>query len=291
MELLKLRTNLQDSFGDDVPVSVYTVGTEHQSSISRLKGFSANQLFVTFSGTGLFRTLDRDKDISDTVGPNTLLYIPAGLPHQYWPQGEAPWSVGYVTFVENRPGFLAGWGFGDSPIRLPLARTDRLHELLGRIWRRSGPDDFDPWGSTELLLAFCVEAKKQAALGRTAATDEAPFRTVRYRDSAVDSAVRFLHDHLQRDLTMTELAAHVGYSPKQLSRLFVRSLGSTPLQYWQRLRLHTAALLLAEQPGMTVRQAAAHIGMEPVYFTRLFRRTYGVVPSAYKARDREGSPY
>jgi AraC-like DNA-binding protein len=156
----------------------------------------------------------------------------------------------------------------------------RLYELLYTIWNHSEPN-YDVWQSTALLFSFCLEVKKQSAVNGNHVNSDSN-KTVRYRNSVVHNATRFLQDHLQRNLVMAELSAHVGYSPKQLTRLFQENLGLTPLQYIQRVRLQTAALLLKQNPNMTIRQTAAHVGMEPVYFTRLFRRLYGVVPSKYR---------
>ncbi|WP_240041246.1 AraC family transcriptional regulator [Paenibacillus ginsengarvi] len=277
---LPLRTNLHLPPGDDIPFHVYTVGTEQQAAITRLKGFSANQLFLTFSGGGLFRPLGRDK--WDIVEANTLLYIPAGVPHEYVPQGTEPWLVGYVTFVETH-GMLEGWGFGREPYRLRLESMEKLLELIADVWSASGPQ-YDAWRCAELLFTFCAELKKQRIGERGAENEEAAAKTARYRDSATGSAVRFLHDHLHRKLTMTELASYAGYSAKQLNRLFRRELGLTPMQYLQRIRLKTASLLLVEQPNLTVRQIAAHIGMEPDYLARLYRRVYGKTPAEARRR-------
>ncbi|GAA3407662.1 AraC family transcriptional regulator [Paenibacillus hodogayensis] len=282
--ILPLRTNLHRPAESDIPFGVYTVGTERQTAITRMKGFSADQLHVTFSGTGIFRPLGQDN--WDMIEPNTLLYIPAGFPHEYVPQSAEPWHVGYVTFIQEHVGALAGWGFGKTPYRHRLGDTDRLLALTERIWSHSGPD-YDAWHSAELLFAFCLECKKQTAAAPPEAADGF-VKPPRYRDSVADSAVRFLHDHLHRELTLPELAAHVGYSPKHLNRLFRQELGVTPMQYLQRIRLKTAALLLEEQPGLNVRQIAAHIGMEPDYLTRLFRRFYGLTPSEARARKQPG---
>lgn len=289
LPLLALRSNLHHPLqpsGGSLPFSVYTVGTEKQSAITRIKGFSANQLIVTFSGLGGFRPLDQDK--WDIVEPDSLLYIPAGLPHEYVPQGSEPWQVGYVTFVESHPGMLERWGFGQTAYRLRLADTGRLLSLLADIWAHAG-SGYDPWHSAAQLFAFCMEIKKQANAGAPApAAAGSASKPPRYRDTVVDSAVRFLHDHLHRELTLTELAAFIGYSAKQVNRLFRAERGVTPMQYLQRVRLKTAALLLREQPGLTVRQIAAHTGMEPDYMTRLFRRFYGMTPTAWREKRKPG---
>lgn len=267
-----------------LPVSVYTVGTEQQSAITRLKGFSASQLHLTFFGSGQFRPLGRAE--WDIVLPASLLYIPAGMPHEYVRSGQEPWQVGYVTFVENQEGAMRGWGFDKAPYQKRLANTGRLFELLAEIWSCSG-SGYDAWQSTERLFAFCVELNKQIGPGPQRSIDSSgTFKPLRSRNGIVDGAVRFLHDHLHRELTLTTLASHLGYSSKQVNRLFLQEIGVTPMQYLQRVRLKTAALLLSEHPGLTVRQVAAHIGMEPDYMARLFRRVYGRTPSEWRENKR-----
>jgi AraC-like DNA-binding protein len=266
---------------EGLPFTVYTVGTEMQSPITRLEGFSAHQLLLTFSGTGKFRLLGQDE--WDIINQGTLLYIPAGLPNEYMPIGEKPWFVGYVTYVEKPEGMLSNWGFGRETFSHALQNADRFHPLLRQIWSKSGPNP-DAWAATQALFSMFLELKKQISSSNPHRQTALSGSASRFRDSAVDSAVRFMHDHLERKMTMAELSAHVGYSPKQLTRLFRQSLQKTPLQYLQWSRLRTASLLLQEHPDMTIRQAAAYVGLEPVYFTRLFRRTYGLTPSDSRIR-------
>jgi AraC-like DNA-binding protein len=282
MDILSLRTNLHLPPEPQIPFYVYTAGTERQAPITRSKGFSANQLLLTFSGGGLFRTLGQDN--WDIVDAQTMLYIPANVPHEYVPRSEEPWHVGYVTFADNGSGLLEKWGFGDAMYVKPVRELSRLHELLLAIWACTGPE-YDAWRSTELLFAFCLEAKRQSSDAGTPGRLELPLKSSRIRDSITDSAIRFLHDYLQRDLTMTELAARIGYSAKHLNRLFRRDIGMTPMQYLQRIRLRTAALLLTDHPDMTVREVAAYIGMEPDYFGRLFRRVHGLTPVQYRVKN------
>jgi AraC-like DNA-binding protein len=285
LELLSLRSNSLYQIDEALPFAVYTAGTEIQTPITRLGGFSANQLFLTFSGRGRFRMPGQDK--WDILQPHMLLYIPAGRPHEYMPEGDEPWYVGYVTFVEKEAGLLAGWGFGGESFHCPFKEKERLYELLKKIWSLSGPQH-DDWAATEFLFAFCLELKKQLQPNSKIPISTLTGQTEGAAHPIVDVTVRFLHDHLERHITMDELAAHVGYSQKHLTRLFRNSLQMTPLQYLQQLRLSTAALLLAEQPNLTIRQAAYYIGMEPVYFTRLFRRVYGITPSESRtASDKE----
>jgi len=280
MKLLPLRTNLYHHDEAILPFSVYTVGTENQQAMTRLEGFSSKQLFITFSGTGAYRPIKQDE--WDIVLPYTLLYIPADYPHEYLPQGQDPWFVGYVSIIDTHNNLLDKWGFGGEPRQLYIKDPSRIYELIERIWNHSGPY-YDKWLVTEELFTICTEVLKQSSLDNKKLDPGQAIKFIRYHDQVVDNASRFLHDHLQRDFTLPELASHVGYSAKQINRLFQKSLGMTPLQYLQKIRLQAAALLLTDHPTMTIRQVAAYIGMEPVYFTRLFKRQYGLVPSQFKS--------
>lgn len=285
MDLLPLRSNLTPSHREVLPLSVYTVGTEIQPPITRMRGFSAHQLFLTLSGAGQFRRLDVDKDKWDILNPGQLLFIPAGCAHEYMPCGEQPWFVGYVTLLENFGEVLGRWGFGDSPRRLQLSDVSLFTDRLQAIWRLSG-NEHDPWATTELLysllLAILKDTAGQGSLQPSSALPPVPSSApppASYRASVVDVAVRFLHDHLNRPITIAALAGHVGYSQKQLTRLFRQSMGLTPLQYLHQIRLNTARHLLLDHPDMTIRQAAAYVGLEPVYFARLYKREFRRLPS------------
>ncbi|WP_059044559.1 helix-turn-helix domain-containing protein [Paenibacillus rubinfantis] len=284
MDLLPLKSNLTPSHNEILPLTVYTVGTEIQPPLTRMKGFSAHQLFLTLSGAGQFRRLHVDKDKWDILHPGQLLFIPAGCAHEYMPYGEQPWFVGYVTLLENFGDVLSRWGFGDAPRLLQLSDVTLFTDRLLAIWQLSG-NEHDPWQTTELLYSLLLAILKDTS-GQTSRQTDSSIPSlqpsappVSYRTSVVDVAVRFLHDHLNRPITIAGLAGHVGYSQKQLTRLFRQAMGLTPLQYLHQIRLKTARHLLLEHPDMTIRQAAAYVGLEPVYFARLYKREFQRLPS------------
>jgi AraC-like DNA-binding protein len=209
------------------------------------------------------------------------------------PYGEGPWFVGYVTLLENFGEVLNRWGFGDAPRLLQLSDISLFTDRLLAIWQLSG-NEHDPWRTTELLyslfLAILKDTSGQTSLKSDSAAPWVPPAAppASYRASVVDVAVRFLHDHLNRPITIAGLAGHVGYSQKQLTRLFRQAMGLTPLQYLHQIRLKTARHLLLDHPDMTIRQAAAYVGLEPVYFARLYKREFGRLPSE-ELRGRESS--
>lgn len=278
MEVLNLRSNSLYPFDGGLPIAVYTVGAEVQPPISRLEGYSSPQLLLTFSGTGKFRRLGQEK--WDILKQGSLLYIPARLPNEYMPVGDDPWFVGYVSYFEGKQGLLESWGFGDEPFTCVVGDVHVFLPYIKKIWMKTGPEP-ELWETAEILLAMCLELLKQI---HSCKINPQLTLSGNVHESIVEGAIRFMHDHLGRRITLGELSSSVGYSTKQLTRLFKQETQLTPMQYLQGFRLRTAQLLLMEYPKLTIRQVAAIVGLEPEYFTRLYRRYYGRAPSLSRGK-------
>lgn len=67
-------------------------------------------------------------------------------------------------------------------------------------------------------------------------------------------AIDYIHEHLERDLSLAELAAVVRLSSYHFARLFKQSTGVSPHQYHIRFRIDRAKQLL--QGDLTIAQVA-----------------------------------
>lgn len=84
------------------------------------------------------------------------------------------------------------------------------------------------------------------------------------------------------DLRLAAVAAHFGYTPEHLSRLFHKETGLPYRQWCTRLRMNRAAALL-RQSSMDLSEIAQSLGFSDASsFIRAFRQTYGITPSAYR---------
>lgn len=277
MKLLAQKTNLELQARSGLPFSVYTVGTEHQPPITRLQGFSAHQLFLTFAGSGRFRAMgERSWRV---LSSGSLLTIPAGCPYECIPSGREPWQIGYVTFTEERSGGLSEWIIGKEPQLWTIRDPALAFPYLERIWDVSGPD-YDALTACERLFSFCLFVKGQSERSESPRESFPAGGSGAYAGHILDTAIRFLHDHLNRSITTAELAGYVGYSQRQLTRLFRLKFNTTPLQYLQDYRLRTGDSLLKDNPQLTIAQVAGYIGMSPEYFTRLYPCKALSVPKA-----------
>ncbi|CAD6514650.1 HTH-type transcriptional activator RhaS [Paraburkholderia kirstenboschensis] len=100
--------------------------------------------------------------------------------------------------------------------------------------------------------------------------------------SAMIARVRdFLHDHMDGNVGLDELASIAGIDRFRLTRLFQQAFGTSPHAYLVRLRLRAARRLLAN--GRTPVEVAAEVGFaDQSHLGRWFRRAYRMTPAAYR---------
>lgn len=102
----------------------------------------------------------------------------------------------------------------------------------------------------------------------------------------IDRVVRFLNGNFQRRIRLEELARLAAMSENSLLRHFSGMIGTTPMKYLVRLRIHYAAKLL-HNTELPVAEIAENAGFtDPAYFSRVFRRETGATPLDYRASGR-----
>lgn len=92
----------------------------------------------------------------------------------------------------------------------------------------------------------------------------------------------YLDRHYLEPLTLNQIAQAMGVSKYHLDRVFLASVGCTPVQYITRRRMARAQTLLGST-RQSVQHIAAQCGYNGYsYFTALFRRTVGMTPGEYR---------
>jgi AraC-like DNA-binding protein len=103
-------------------------------------------------------------------------------------------------------------------------------------------------------------------------------------DARLHPILAYLQEHLHENLKMPQLAAHFGFSVRNLSRLFNES-GIRFSYYVNNLRIMRAIELFADG-GRTMQQIAYEVGFAtPNHFNRVFRQITGVSPNAFVKND------
>lgn len=111
---------------------------------------------------------------------------------------------------------------------------------------------------------------------------DAPLARGPGRSTPIERMDAWLRVRLADDVSLAELAAHVGMSAFQLIRLCNAHYGETPFRRLQRLRIdHARALLQARR--MRITDVALECGYaSPSAFGQVFKRATGLSPSAYR---------
>jgi AraC family transcriptional regulator len=93
----------------------------------------------------------------------------------------------------------------------------------------------------------------------------------------------YIHDHLDRDMPLADLASVAGMSTHYFVELFRASTGQTPHQFVLAQRMERARRLLGNR-ALSVLDIAVLVGFSDAsHFTKVFRRIIGATPSGYRA--------
>ncbi len=201
--------------------------------------------------------------------------------NQYWQvPGPAPWSVVYTIFeprthwlpwldtiLQGKPWRVAGQGTRDFfPAAEVLKQADSL--------RRSTHIPF----AKELAL----NALERAILMIAQALPQQPGRVA--ADPRIQQALAWAVNHLDRPITLEDLAHAGNASRANFCRLFKRATSQAPMQYIDHLRMDRAQELLATT-GLPVKQVASMVGFDdPKYFAKRFKAILGLPPTAFKPK-------
>lgn len=104
----------------------------------------------------------------------------------------------------------------------------------------------------------------------------------KHRHSDIGFVLRFIHTHLDKKLTVEQLAGLQGLNCDYFSRQFQKVLGVRPLDYIINKRLERAKLLITTS-SLSLQEIADRVGVFDIYyFSKLFKSRFGIAPSQYR---------
>lgn len=176
-----------------------------------------------------------------------------------------------------------------STDQIPMILLTAKQDMQARIEGLTiGADDYltKPFNNEELVL----RTKRLVALTRGGARrqvlDPQPsnIKITSLDEKLVEKAVKYVEDNMERsELSVEELASHVGMSRVHLYKKLTQITGKSPVEFIRILRLKRAAQMLRESQ-LNISEIAFATGFgSPKYFSKYFKEEYGILPSAYQS--------
>jgi AraC-like DNA-binding protein len=227
------------------------------------------------------------------VGPNQLVYLPAGTPHRLADDPADPLTIVVVCFYESvfgncttavealslfREDFPAM-----TPFRLPdnyarLQAKNRLKAMFIEQMERKG-------GSRSMLLSQLIDLLVFAA--RTYAEHRA-LEAADAESEAFAGTLHFIEDNFYRPIKVEELAALANMSYRSYTEQFKARTGKTVTQYLAERRVEYAKRLMLETGDILFASFEAGFG-DLTYFYRVFKKLNGSTPKQFIARHKPRS--
>lgn len=240
-------------------------------------------------GHGVATIADRNYRYDDE---EMFTIVPANIPHttNSDPGQMDLWGWVFVdleAFVTNE---MTGLGMSPQSIlrainRRGICRKRRQNERCAALIRqlieecKSGTDDWHNEAIKGYLRALIVECLRMSVQREQAR------RTGRY-NRYVEQAAQYIAMHYARAIRIKDLARVCGLSESHFRRIFDESVGMTPNDYINMVRIDKAcALILKEDLSMS--EVGERVGYQTASsFNRNFRALTGMSPLQWKNKGR-----
>ncbi len=108
--------------------------------------------------------------------------------------------------------------------------------------------------------------------------------TVPTAPSKIKKVVQYIHENMDKKLTLPELAALTEWNMYYFARMFKKYLNDSPYQYILKVRVEKAKTLV-RTTNINLSQVATELGFENhSHFSQSFRKMVGISPSSYRKK-------
>lgn len=104
----------------------------------------------------------------------------------------------------------------------------------------------------------------------------------------ISASLAYAREHLDRSLSVDDLAIHASLSPRQFARIFKKETGMTPAKAIEKLRVEAARIRVEANFSESLEEISNAIGFkDPERMRRAFQRTFGKSPQKLRASVRD----
>lgn len=212
------------------------------------------------------------------LNENQLIVLPANIPHSYTADETNPWTIYWVHFKGNLAScFVQGL---NKPIDIKSTINSRINERIALFEEIFTTIQY---GYSKQNMHYAMTVLYHF-LGTIRYLDQ--FVNVRInepnRADLIETAISYMKENIEKRLSINDAAKFIGYSLSHFSRVFKETIGVTPNEYFNQIKIQKACELL-EKTNMKINQISYKIGIQDsYYFSRLFKKIMKISPREYR---------
>lgn len=231
-------------------------------------------LIYCIEGNGFLQVRDTDFMLNE----NQLIILPANIPHSYMADEINPWTIYWIHFKGQLAyHFVQGL---NKPVDIKSGINSRINERIS-LFEEIFTSIQNGYSKPNLHYATSVFYH---FLGTIKYLDQ--FVNVRinepHKEDLIESAIYYMKNNIEKKLPIQSVAKFIGYSTTHFSRLFTQTVGLTPNEYINQIKIQRACILL-KTTNMKINQICYKVGIhDSYYFSRLFKKIMNMSPKEYR---------
>jgi len=100
--------------------------------------------------------------------------------------------------------------------------------------------------------------------------------------SLLRKAIIYMNQHLEENISLEEVSAHIGLSPTYFSRVFSHDMKMTYIEYLTKIRIEESKKYLVDTKE-SISDIALRLGFsDQSYFSKVFKKVEGMTPGKYR---------
>lgn len=217
------------------------------------------------------------------VKRNQYVIIPPGTPYSFGASEQDPWTIYWVHFMGKlRDEFLPASPIPATILPGEYSRLQDRIQLFEEIYSCFSMGYIKEYMIYSSMCLYMFLASflylDQYRYINLPNHKEYPFAS---------RVIHYMNEHVERNLTLDQLAAYFKYSPSHFSMLFQKETGVSPISYFIRLKIQKACQYIV-LTSLKLNEISTKLGFEePAYFSRTFTKVMGISPSEYRSRESE----
>jgi AraC-like DNA-binding protein len=238
----------------------------------RKKGLPENLIFYCVDGHGWYEIEGQRYE----VGPNEFFILPQNKAHAYGNDPEHPWSIYWIHFGgEGLESFNELLAVQKHFKPYHIKNNAQTVAIFTKIYK-------------SLLLGYSIDNLLFANMCFTHFLTLFVYNSRHYESietetrDCVDSAILYMQEHIDENISLNELSKHYNYSVSRFSNLFRNKTGYAPIDYFLQMKMQKACQQL-DFSNDSIKAIAFGMGFDdPYYFSKRFKTIIGVSPKKYR---------